>query len=196
MIGEIKMDFLNEIYGYCSRSKTTIDNIDKKQINHFAEVLLDHYENNSHIFIFGNGGSAATASHVVCDFNKGVCLDLDKKFKFICLNDNLPSILAYSNDISYDDIFYLQLKNYLTSRDLVIGISGSGNSKNIVKAIEYAKETKADIFTLYGFDGGRLKEIEPKNSIHIPISDMQVVEDCHLIIFHMLMQILYKKLRG
>lgn len=196
MIEGVKMDFLNEIDKYCSRLKTTIDNIDKKQINHFAEVLLYHYENNSHIFIFGNGGSGATASHVVCDFNKGVCLDLDKKFRFVCLNDNISSLSAYSNDISYDDVFYLQLKNFLTHNDLVIGISGSGNSRNVVKAIEYAKQIGAGTFTLCGFDGGKLKEIDKNDCIHVPANDMQVVEDCHMIIFHMLMQILHGRLKG
>jgi D-sedoheptulose 7-phosphate isomerase len=196
MIGGMSMDFLNEIDDYCSKLKATIDMIDKKEISRFAKVLLHHYENKSHIFTFGNGGSGATASHVICDFNKGVCLDLDKKFRFVCLNDNIPSILAYSNDISFDDVFYLQLKNYLTPRDLVIGISGSGNSKNVVKAIEYAKQECATTFTLCGFDGGRLKEIDQDRCIHVPVNDMQVVEDSHLIIFHMLMQIIYKKLRG
>ena len=114
------MDFFNEIERYKDKLKETIDKIDKKQINHFIEVLLKHYEAESHIFTFGNGGSGLTASHAVCDFNKGVCLDLEKKFKFICLNDNIGSILAYSNDISYDDILALQLKNYLNiSCDLI-----------------------------------------------------------------------------
>lgn len=188
------MDFSNEIEDYFNRLKIAINKIDKSQINYFADVLLLHYKSNSNIFIFGNGGSAATASHVVCDFNKGVCLDLEKKFKFVCLNDNLPSILAYSNDISYDDIFHLQLKNYLTSRDLVIGISGSGNSNNVIKAIEYAKQIGATRFILCGFDGGRLKEINQNNCIHVPFHDMQIVEDCHLIVFHMLMQIMHNYL--
>ena len=196
MIGVKIMDFLNEIDDYCNKLKATIDKIGKNEISRFAKVLLHHYENNSHIFIFGNGGNGAIASHVICDFNKGVCLNMDKKFRFVCLNDNLPSILAYSNDISFDDIFYLQLKNFLTPKDLVVGISGSGNSKNVVKAIEYTREIGADTFTLCGSNGGKLKEIDLNRCIHVPAKDMQVVEDCYLIIFHMLMQIIYKKLRG
>ena len=193
-MGRIAVDFLNEINEYCVKLKGTLDRINKKEINNFAETLLHHYENDKHVFIFGNGGSGVTASHAVCDFNKGVCLELDKKFKFVCLNDNMASILAYGNDISYDDIFIMQLKNFCAPGDLVIGISGSGNSINIVKAIEYAREIGADTFTLCGFDGGRLKGIDKDNCIHVPINDMQITEDCHTIILHMLMQILYEKL--
>lgn len=190
------MDFLNEIDAYCVKLKDTLDKVSKREINHFLTAILNHYENNRYIFIFGNGGSGATASHAVCDFNKGVCLELDKKFKFICLNDNMASVLAYSNDIAYDDIFYMQLKNFCTSGDLVIGISGSGNSTNIIKAIEYARELGANTFTLVGFNGGKLKEIDSDNCIHVPINDMQITEDCHTIILHMLMQILYEKLNA
>ncbi len=188
------MDFLSEIEGYNNKLKAAVDAIDKQQINHFIDILLKHYERKSHIFIFGNGGSGSTASHVVCDFNKGVCLDLDKKFKFVCLNDNLASILAYGNDISYDDIFCLQLKNYLTPDDLVIGISGSGNSENVIRAIRYAKVMKSATFALCGFDGGKLKQIDTINCVHVPTRDMQVVEDCHLILFHMIMQIIHRHL--
>lgn len=194
MSGEEKVDFSNEIEDYFNRLKIALDKIDKKQISYFAKVITRHYENNSNIFIFGNGGSAATASHAVCDFNKGVCFDLEKKFRFICLNDNLPSILAYSNDVSYNDIFHLQLKNYLAQGDLVIGISGSGNSKNVIYAIEYAKQIGAETFSLCGFNGGRLKETDQNNCIHVPFNDMQIVEDCHLIVFHMLMQIIHNYL--
>lgn len=190
------MDFLNEINDYCNKLKRTIDAIDKKEINHFAETLLRHYEIQSQIFIFGNGGSGATASHSVCDFNKGVCLNLEKRFRFVCLNDNMATILAYGNDDSYDDIFYLQLKNVLTASDLVIGISGSGNSENVVKAVKYAKERGASTFTLCGYNGGRLKQIDKTNCIHVAVDDMQIVEDCHVFVFHMLMQILYKHLNS
>jgi D-sedoheptulose 7-phosphate isomerase len=190
------MDFLNEIDSYFSKLKAAVDKIDKNEINRFAEVLLRHYDNETNVFIFGNGGSGATASHAVCDFNKCVCLDLEKKFKFICLNDNVPSLMAYANDINYDDIFYQQLKNYLRPEDLVIGISGSGDSRNIIKAIEYAKQTRAETFTLCGYSGGKLRKIDPKNSIHVKIDDMQIVEDCHVVILHMLLQILQQYLHG
>lgn len=189
------MDFLNEIDSYFSKLKNTVDNIDKSQIRNFIKVLLRHYHNETNVFIFGNGGSGATASHAVCDFNKFVCSGLEKKFKFICLNDNLPSLMAYANDISFEDIFYQQLKNHLRPKDLVIAISGSGNSKNVIKAVEYAKRQGTETFSLCGFGGGALYKINPKNSVLIKIKDMQVVEDCHVIVFHMVVQILRKYLR-
>lgn len=189
------MDFLNEIDAYFSKLKVAIDKIDRNEINHFVEILLHHYDNETNVFIFGNGGSGATASHAVCDFNKYVCLDLKKKFKFICLNDNVPSLMAYANDIDFEDIFYQQLKNYLKPDDLVIAISGSGNSKNVIKAVEYAKEVGAETFSLCGYDGGKLYKIDPKNSICVKINDMQIAEDCHVVILHMLAQILQQYLQ-
>lgn len=188
------MDFLNEIDGYFSKLKAAIDEIDKNEINRFAEVLLRHYDNETNVFIFGNGGSGATASHAVCDFNKCACSDLEKKFKFICLNDNVPSLMAYANDINYDDIFYRQLMNYLKPDDLVIAISGSGNSRNVIKAVEYAKRAGAETFSLCGYDGGRLRKIDPKNCLHVKVNDMQIAEDCHVIILHMMLQILQRYL--
>ncbi len=141
----------------------------------------------------GNGGSGTTASHFVCDINKGTCLELEKKFKVICLNDNMPTVLAYANDLSYERIFVEQLKNFLQPGDVVIGISGSGNSENIILAISYAREAGAKTIGLSGFDGGRLAQI-----VDIPfvaaINDMQKVEDVHMIVVHMLMQYLCRLL--
>jgi D-sedoheptulose 7-phosphate isomerase len=190
------MDFSNEVGLYFSKLKKELGILDKIKISKFASVLLRHYDKESNVFIFGNGGSGATASHVVCDFNKCVCLDLEKKFKFVCLNDNVPSLMAYANDINYDDVFYQQLKSYLKPGDLVIGISGSGNSKNVIKAVEYAKHVGIETFTLCGYNGGKLRKIDSTNSIHVKINDMQIVEDCHFVIFHMLLQILHKHLHG
>jgi len=190
------MDFSNDIASYCERLNAAVTAIDKKKIQQFIDVLLGHYESESQIFIFGNGGSAMTASHAVCDFNKGVCLDLEKKFKFICLNDNVATMLAYANDVAYADIFTLQLKNYLKPGDLVIGISGSGNSANVVSAMEYAKQKGAEIFSLCGYDGGKLRQIDPDNCLHTAVNDMQIVEDSHLVIIHMVMQILRARLNN
>ena len=107
----------------------------------------------------GNGGSGSTASHFACDINKGSCFELNKKFKVICLNDNMPTILAYANDLSYDKIFVEQLKNFLQEGDVVIGISGSGNSETVLQAVSYAKEHGARTVGLSGFDGGTLARI-------------------------------------
>ncbi len=103
------------------------------EFEEFIAELDRAYRREANIFIFGNGGSAATASHFACDMNKGVGHGKDKKFKVMCLNDNLPTLLAYANDVSYEDVFVEQLKNFMGEGDLVVGISGSGNSENVVR---------------------------------------------------------------
>lgn len=150
-------------------------------------LLLDAYERERTIFIMGNGGSGSTASHFACDINKGCCIDLDKKFKVLCLNDNLPTLLALANDIGYGAVFEEQLKNFFKAGDLVIGISGSGNSENILRAIRYAGENEGKTVGLSGFSGGRLSKLVDVPFI-APVDDMQKIEDIHMIVVHMLMQ--------
>lgn len=172
---------------YLGDLKELINTIDVNEITEFIKRLENAYKNGKTIFIMGNGGSAATASHFACDINKGVSLKLQKKFKVLCLNDNIPIILAYSNDISYDSVFIEQLKNFIGNDDLVIGISGSGNSKNVLNAIEYANKIGAKTFGIIGCNGGRLKNVAQKSLI-IMSFDMQKIEDCHMILVHLIMQ--------
>jgi D-sedoheptulose 7-phosphate isomerase len=141
----------------------------------------------------GNGGSGSTASHWACDLNKGCCLGLEKKFKTICLNDNLPTMMAYANDCSYDDIFVEPLKNFFQPDDLVIGISGSGNSQNVLNAIEYANEKGGRTIGLCGYEGGKLHDMVDL-SLLAHVNDMQKVEDLHMIIVHISMQVIATKL--
>lgn len=110
------MDYTQEITAYFDRLKVTIDKISKSDLSDLMNVLVDAKESGKQIFIMGNGGSSATASHYVCDFNKGISMNQDKKFKFICLNDNIPSLMAYANDLSFEDIFVEQLKNFYQRR--------------------------------------------------------------------------------
>ena len=132
--------FVPKIDEYLERLKNAFDALDRTQIEDVMNVLLKAYEDEKTIYIFGNGGSASTASHYVCDFNKGISEKKDKKFNFVCLNDNIPTMLAIANDYSYEEIFKKQLVGRLKPNDLVIAISGSGNSKNVIKAVEYARE--------------------------------------------------------
>jgi D-sedoheptulose 7-phosphate isomerase len=143
----------------------------------------------------GNGGSASTASHWVADLNKGCCLDYRKKFKAISLCDSISTMLAYANDLSYEEIFVEQLKNFLVPGDVVIGISGSGNSKNVLKAIDYANEHGGITVGLCGFSGGQLYRLV-KFPILARVDDLQKVEDIHMVVVHMTMQLLNKELRG
>jgi D-sedoheptulose 7-phosphate isomerase len=160
-----------------------------------VETLLQTRDNENTIFIFGNGGSAATASHVTGDFLKGISFELDKRFRVMCLSDNISGLTAISNDLGYDEIFLEQLKVFMKKGDLVIGISGSGNSANVIKAMEYAGKNGAKTVAMCGFKGGRIRELADL-VIHIPISDMEITEDIHVILFHAVKQVLIKRLKG
>ena len=174
-------------FNYVEQLKALLDIFPHDTFEEIGKALIYAYENEKHVFIMGNGGSGSTASHFACDINKGSCFALEKKFKVICLNDNVPTILAYANDLSYSKVFVEQLKNFLQQGDVVIGISGSGNSENVLQAISYAKGKGARTIGWTGFDGGKLAQI-----VDIPLvaagNDMQKVEDIHMIVVHMLMQ--------
>ncbi len=178
---------------YLEELNFLIRNFDKKNFETIVSRILDAYSLERHIFVMGNGGSASTASHFACDINKGCCLELEKKFKMICLNDSIPTLLALANDLSYDDVFVEQMKNFFVPGDLVIGISGSGNSPNVLKAIEYAKKHNGITIGITGFSGGRLADVADIVWI-AAVNDMQKIEDMHMIVVHMIMQIIRKKL--
>ncbi|MGD0341561.1 MAG: SIS domain-containing protein [Bacteroidales bacterium] len=168
------------IDGYLNKLTDTLDKISREDIQKVSEIIEDC---KGQIFVFGNGGSATTASHFAQDMNK--CVDS----RFICLNDNVASILAYANDSDFKNIFKLQLSKLIKPNDLVIGISCSGNSYNIIEAIVYAKHFGHPTISLTGFGGGQLKGLTEYN-IHVPCNDMQICEDCHLIITHIIMKLL------
>lgn len=180
---------LNAMENYFSELKSVIDNLDRNEIETFINVMLNARNNGKNIYIMGNGGSGATASHFCCDFNKGMSYTKDKKFKMICLNDNVSTMLAYSNDVGYDFVFVEQLKNFVKEGDIVIGISGSGNSKNVLNAIDYANKKGAITIGLTGYSGGVLKQIT-KYSVNANVDNMQITEDIHMMICHMIYDIL------
>jgi D-sedoheptulose 7-phosphate isomerase len=183
-------------YRYIDSLKDALDKFPHHSFEKLIEVLLKAYHEERQIFVMGNGGSAATASHWVCDLNKGCSqAHAKKRFKMVCLNDNLSTMLAYANDSSYDEIFVEQLKNYFITGDVVIGISGSGNSVNVLNAINYANANGGITVGLCGFLGGRLHPL-----VHLPLlvnlADMQKIEDIHLVITHMTMQRLGHELKN
>ena len=145
--------------------------------------------NNNKIFIMGNGGSASTSSHFVSDLLKTSLTKEAKRIKSISLTDNIPVLMAWANDTSFENIFYNQLENFLEKGDLVIGISGSGNSENVIKAIEFANSKEAKTVCLLGKDGGKLAKISQSNLI-IPNNDMLTIETMHLLICHLLTSLL------
>jgi len=178
---------------YIKELKEVLDKFPHQQLERFIDAMLNAYHNENHIFTMGNGGSASTASHWVCDINKGCSLGKEKKFKMMCLNDSISTMLAYANYTCYEDVFVEQLKNFFESGDLVIGISGSGNSENVLRAVEYANKNGGTTVGLCGYSGGKLYQM-----VDIPIlaeiDDMQKVEDVHMIVAHMSMQRIMQKI--
>ena len=182
-------DYYRQIADYINQEIEILRKLDQNAINEVMNVLEEARERGAKIYICGNGGSAATASHFVCDFNKGVSQKKDKKYQFVCLNDNVPSIMAIANDHGYDQVFLMQIEEKIKPGDILFCISGSGNSKNIVVAAEYAKSKGAKIIGATGFDGGALYKLADYH-LHVPIDDMQITEDVHLIFDHLIMRIL------
>ncbi len=177
---------------YLTDLKGVIDALSRERFHEIIDKLIDAWNQERQIFVIGNGGSASTASHFACDINKGVSLGQEKKFKVICLNDNIPTMLAYANDLSYDDVFVEQLKNFITPNDMLIGFSGSGNSPNVIKAVEHANGIGASTIGFTGFEGGKLGQLA-SSALIVPSHDMQKIEDLHMIIVHMIMQITRKR---
>lgn len=189
------MDYRNDILRYFQKEMEVIKSLDIDEINKAMNEIMKAYENKKKIYIFGNGGSASTASHFVNDFNKGISEYVEKKFNFVCLNDNVSTLLAIANDLGYEHVFKFQLENRLEEGDIVMAISGSGNSKNVINAVEYAKKNGNLIIGLTGFDGGKLKEMSDV-SLHVPVDSMQITEDVHMIFDHLIMSIFYKTVAG
>lgn len=187
------MDFKKAIEEYYEREIATIKRFNLDEINEAMNAILKTYEEGGTIYVCGNGGSASTASHMQNDFNKGISEYTEKKFNFYCLNDNVSTMMAVANDIGYEEIFRFQLKNKITSKDLFVGISGSGNSKNVVNAAEYAKEQGAKVVGITGYTGGKLKEMADYK-MHVDEMDMQIDEDLHMTFDHMMMKIFYNYL--
>lgn len=183
------MNYLEDIKTYLSEEIDVINNLDTKTINQIMNEIVSSQNRGSTIFICGNGGSAATASHFCCDFNKGVSGEMDKNTNFICLSDNIPTLTAIANDYSYDDVFSYQLKARAKKDDILFVISGSGNSKNIVNAMRVAKEKNMKIIGLCGFDGGFVKKMSDI-CLCVEKKNMQIVEDIHMILDHCMMYIL------
>jgi D-sedoheptulose 7-phosphate isomerase len=171
--------------GYLEYLTRVIGTLDIEEIEAFIRALLDARQRDAHIFFIGNGGSAATASHFANDIAVG-CRSWHRPFRAMSLTDNVPVMTAIGNDYGYEDIFVLQLKSLMQAGDVVVAISASGNSPNIVKAIEYANDNAAITIGLTGFDGGKLRRIA-RSSVHVPTAKGEYgpVEDIHMVFDHL-----------
>ena len=170
---------------YKSQLIGALNSIDLAAVARAIEILAAARDKNRHIFTCGNGGSASTASHFVCDMVKGASFNKPTRFRIMALTDSLPTITAYSNDVSYECVFAEQLKNFAEKDDVLIAISGSGNSPNVIRAAEYANSVGCHTIALTGRDGGKLG---PLAGLEIRVTEphMGRIEDVHLIITHML----------
>ncbi len=176
---------INFINNYISELQQTIARLPTSEIENVIKAVLDARARDAQIFVIGNGGSAATASHLAVDMGKGASLQSHKRFRVLSLTDNTPWLTALGNDISYDDVFVEQLKNYARRGDLLLAISASGNSENILRAVRYAKEVGCQTIGLAGFAGGKLKA-EAERCLVVASDHMGRIEDGHLIVQHIL----------
>jgi D-sedoheptulose 7-phosphate isomerase len=174
---------------YVERLKTELDRTNLKEMQHWADLVHETWQNDKYLFIFGNGGSGTTASHMAEDLGKSLLKPEDlkdeskKRLKVMSLTDNQGWILAVGNDVGYDQIFVQQLMNYGSRGDLVLAISGSGNSPNVLAAVDWANRHGLKTFGLTGYNGGKLRTMA-QAGLHVPLDDMGMVESIHLCLFH------------
>jgi D-sedoheptulose 7-phosphate isomerase len=173
----------------------TIDLIDTSLVNRVIDIFREARDNGRHIFVCGNGGSASTASHFACDIVKGASYGHEKRFRIMALNDALPTLMAYSNDVGYECVFAEQLKNFAQPGDVFMALSGSGNSPNVVSAMKYANQAGCTTIALTGRDGGALGPLA-KLHIQIPVPHMGRIEDAHMIICHMICYYFMERIEG
>ncbi len=170
---------------YKSELARAIDTIHLDRVGAAIEMLAKARDENRRIFVFGNGGSASTASHFATDMVKGASFGRSKRFRIMALTDSMPTLTAYSNDVGYECVFAEQLKNFAEPGDVVMAVSGSGNSPNVLRAMETASAIGCHTIALSGRDGGALCKLAELN-LHVAHPHMGRIEDGHMIILHMI----------
>ncbi len=179
---------------YLEGAANVIAALPANQITAAVNLLLEAWRRRARVYVCGNGGSAAIASHFAGDLNKGANVAGRHRFRAIALVDNVPALMAWSNDEGYQVGMVEPLRNFVEPGDLVIGISGSGNSANVLAAIELANAAGAATLGFCGFDGGRLRQI-CQATVHVPSSSMEQVEDAFMVICHVLLYTLRRRIR-
>ncbi|MGX6978804.1 SIS domain-containing protein [Vagococcus elongatus] len=180
--------FKNFISLYEKEYISALENLEKHPLEELLKIIEEAISQEKNIFVLGNGGSSASASHWVCDFNKGVSFNKrELKTRFFSLTDNIPIITAYGNDVSYDEIFVEQLKNLINKGDVLISLSVSGNSKNLVRAQDYVQSQGLKTVCITNNKPNLLKR-NANLTISIPSENYGIVEDCHMYICHVLSQ--------
>ena len=185
--------------GYLDRFCQELRRIDPDEVDRLSDAIYRAYTGGRFVFICGNGGSGANASHLCEDLGKSTLRpeDFDNdcvpRLKVMSLTDNTPYILAWANDEGYDRIFVEQLKNFAGAGDVLIAISGSGNSPNVLRAVEWANDKGLQTFGVTGYTGGKLRKIA-QNGVHVPLDDMGMVESVHLVVFHYVLNDVYARI--
>lgn len=180
-VGGIAMNYEH----YVENFTKILSRIDSSQLSIFINLLMDAYDSRKSIYVVGNGGSAANASHFAQDLAKGCRgpMENERRFRAISLTDNTPFITALSNDDGYQHVFEQQLMTYASPEDILVAISGSGNSPNIIRAVEWANRKGLITVGITGYDGGRLISLA-KHKIHVPLNDMCTAESVHSVLLH------------
>jgi D-sedoheptulose 7-phosphate isomerase len=184
---------------YLQRLQAEIARIDPQALVRWADLLWEAWEREATVYIFGNGGSGTTASHMAEDLGKSTLPESElsnesrKRLRVLSLTDNVGWIMAVGNDIGYDQIFVQQLMNYGRAGDVVIALSGSGNSVNVLKAVDWANRHGLHSFGLTGYDGGKLRELQ-HDGLHVDLADMGMVESIHLCVFHWVLNDLHGRI--
>ena len=175
------------VVDYLTRLKQILDSVDEDVVSDIVNTLEETIEKKSRIYILGNGGSAATASHMVNDLGAGLRRRDIINFDVTSLGDNSPVVTAIANDIGYENIFYMQMKGHINANDVIVAISCSGDSPNIIKAVDYAKDLGCKIIGVTGFNGGYLKKLSDINfHVDAPKNEYGLVEDAHMILDHII----------
>jgi len=186
---------------YLNRLEEEISKVDRSSLEKWSDLIYKAWEHNRFVFILGNGGSGTTASHMSEDLGKSTLHPTElgdeskKRLKVLSLTDNVGWILAVGNDLSFDEIFVQQLMNYGTEGDLVIAISGSGNSPNVIKAVDWANRHGLTTFGLTGYSGGNLRKIQ-RHGLWVDLDDMGMVESIHLCLFHWVLNDVYARINS
>ena len=185
----------NYIDSYLDVLKSLLDSLDRSVLENVTELLFATWKEDRRLILCGNGGSGSTSSHLVCDFQKNIYLDGGKPFEVVALTDSPALLLAWGNDTSFENVFAGQARTWVRKNDVLIAISGSGNSKNVLEAVKVANDVGATTIGFCGYDGGKLAEM-----VAIPIvaerRNMQQVEDVHMILGHILFSALRDKITG
>lgn len=176
---------ISDCRSYFDLLSRTVASLPLDQVETVTKVLVDAYDRRRTVFVFGNGGSAALASHFACDLSKGTVNGSSKRFRVLALTDNVPLMTAWANDSNYEDIFAEQLASFAAAGDVAFAISASGNSPNVIKALKVAKESGCVTVGLTGFSGGRMRALCDACMV-VPCDNMQIIEDLQLCVAHSL----------